>query len=210
MQFDSQDTLINPESSLKAYFHNAIERASDEKHLDAGEHTLWYLTNLLHTYSRSEKFFDYRPDGGTFTPLVQYYQSALEAENDHERRQYLQRLGDVAIFITGLFAHALDRKAVGRRYYMSMGENAYGFLADTAGHTARDRLLGEVFTELSNSFSGYVSVLATFAPMNKTSNHAEDLMDLVNRWQVTADPDIEKTLKEKGVILTEVSDTVSH
>lgn len=210
MQCDSQKPLINTESSLKAYFHDAIERASDEKHLDAGEHTLWYLTNLLHNYSRSEKFFDYRPDGGTLTPLFQYYQSALEAENDQERRQHLQRLGDVAIFITGLFAHALDRKTVGLRYYMSMGENAYGFLADTAGNTPRDKILGEVFTDLSSGFSGYVSALATIAPMNKTKNHADDLLQLFNRWQITADPGIEKTLKDKGVILTEVSEAVTH
>lgn len=210
MQNTSTDTLINPESSLKAYFHDAIERASDEKHLDAGEHTLWYLTNLLHTYARSEKFLDYRPDGGTLTPLALYYTAALEATTDQQRRLYLQRLGDVAIFITGVFTHALDRRPVGVSYYTSMGENAYGYLADLSGNSTREKVLGEVFTDLSNCFSSYVSVLATVAPVNKSANQLDDLMQMFNQWQATADPDIEQKLRQKGVILTEATNTVTH
>ncbi len=210
MQNHPTDNLINPESSLKAYFHEAIERASDEKHLDAGEHTLWYLTNLLHNYARSERFFDYRPDGGTLTPLALYYQSALEATTDQQRRLYLQRLGDVAIFITGVFARALERRPVGVSYYTSMGENAYGYLADLAGNSTREKIMGEVFTELSNCFSAYVSVLATVAPVNKSANQLDDLMQMLDQWQATANPDIEQKLRQKGVILTEASNTVTH
>lgn len=210
MQNNRTDTLINPESSLKAYFHDAIERASDEKHLDAGEHTLWYLTNLLHTYTRSEKFFDYRPDGGTLTPLALYYQAALEATTDQQRRLYLQRLGDVAIFITGVFARALDRRSVGVSYYTSMGENAYGYLADLSGNSTREKVMGEVFTDLSNCFSSYVAVLSTVAPVNKSTNQLDDLMQMFNQWQATADPDIEQKLRQRGVILNEATDAVTH
>lgn len=212
MQTDSQDTLINTESSLMAYFYDAIERASDENHLDADEHTLWYLTNLLHSYSRTEQFLDYRPDGGTLTPLAQYYKHALEAESAHERRLYLQRLGDVAIFISGLFAPALERRAVGVNYYMAMGENAYGSLADTSGRSTKDKVLGEVFSDLSNRFSGYVAMLASIAPHNNPGNHSghcEDLLQLFDQWQATADPAIEQQLKRKGVILS-ASTEVAH
>lgn len=209
MHSDSQDNLISPESSLLGYFHDQIERASDENHLDANEHTLWYLTNLLHTYSRSENFFDFHLDGGTLTPLAEYYQHALQAETGYQRRLYLQRLGDVAIFISGLFAPALERRAVGVTYYMAMGENAYGSLADCAGGTTKDKVLGEVFTDLSNRFSGYVAMLASIAPQAKPANPCEDLLQLFDAWQATSDPAIEKQLKRKGVIISAVKD-VAH
>lgn len=206
MQSNKHDTLINTESSLRAYFHEAIERASDKNHVEASEHTLWYLTNLLHNYSRTEYVFDFHRDGGTLTPLVEYYQQALEAENDQRRRQYLQRLGDVAMFISGLFAPALERRAVGVNYYVAMGENAYGFLADTAGETTKEKVLGEVFNELSNHFSSYVSVLSSVAPANKKSNRCENLLQVFDQWQQTADPHLEQQLKQKGVIFAAISD----
>ena len=89
----SSDSLINTESSLKIYFHDALARESEKNQLEITEHTHWYLTNLLDTFSRSEKFFDYQPDRGTLTPLADYYQRAVEAESTHEKRLHLQRLG---------------------------------------------------------------------------------------------------------------------
>ena len=116
----------------------------------------------------------------------------------------------MAIFITGVFARALERRPVGVSYYTSMGENAYGYLADLVGNSTREKIMGEVFTELSNCFSSYVSVLATVAPVNKSANQLDDLMQMLDQWQATANPDIEQKLRQKGVILTEASNTVTH
>lgn len=204
MTSNNQDTLINAESSLMGYFHDAIERASDEKHLDASEHTLWYLTNLLHTYSRTEKFFDNRADGGTLTPLAEYYKYALEADTEKERSLYLQRLGDVAIFLSGLFAPALERKAVGVRYYMAMGENAYSCLADRSGNNSKDKALGEVFSDLSNRFASYVAMLALVSPKTAPANRCDELLQLFDQWQATTDPHIEEQLRQRGVIISAV------
>jgi len=147
-------------TNLESYFHDAIRDISNEKNVDIQDHTLWYLTNLLTRYSRSDRFFDYRPESGTLTPLAEYYKQALEAESDHERRLHLQRLGDVAIFVSGLFAPALDKRIVGLSYYISMGETAYGCLADGGGSTARDKALCEIFDDLSSRFSGFVAILS--------------------------------------------------
>jgi len=153
------DSLINTESSLKIYFHEALSRESQKNQLEVTEHTLWYLTNLLHTFSRSEKFFDYQPDRGTFTPLADYYQRAVEAESTHEKRLHLQRLGDVAIFISGMFSQALKKRVVGMPYYMAMGETAYSTLAETAASTSREQTQAIIFSDLSQRFSTFVKIL---------------------------------------------------
>ena len=155
-----KETRINKETNLKTYFHDTIRDISSEKNVDIKDHTLWYLTNLLTRYSRSERFFDFRPESGTFTPLAEYYKQALDADSDHERRLHLQRLGDVAIFVAGLFAPALNRSVVGVNYYMSMGETAYSYLADSGGATARDKALTEIFDDLARRFGRFVSILS--------------------------------------------------
>jgi len=157
---NDRETRINKETNLKTYFHNTIRDISSEKNMDIKDHTLWYLTNLLTRYSRSERFFDYRPESGTFTPLAEYYRQAMDADSDQERRLHLQRLGDVAIFVAGLFAPALNRRVVGINYYMSMGETAYGYLADSGGLTAKDKALSEIFHDLARSFGRFVTILS--------------------------------------------------
>jgi len=165
--------MINMATNLESYFHDTIRDISGEKNIEINDHTLWYLTNLLTRYSRSDHFFDYRPESGTLTPLAEYYKQALEAETDHERRLHLQRLGDVAIFVSGLFAPALDKRIVGLNYYISMGETAYGCLADGGGSTARDKALCEIFDDLARRFSGFVAILSE-VNVNSADSQADE------------------------------------
>ena len=205
--------VINTESSLKAYFHHALSRATEKNKLETTDHTLWYLTNLLHTYSRSERFFDYQPDRGTLTPLADYYQRAVEAESVQEKRQHLQRLGDVAMFISGMFATALDRKAVGINYYMAMGVNAYGTLADTASRSSREKTQAEIFTDLSQRFAAFVNVLGSVGPQQQSSNPqeaaCESLLQKMDKWQRNKDPVLASELRDAGVLL-ELDNNLLH
>lgn len=199
------DRQINTESSLRSYFHDAILRASAENELDVCEHTHWYLTNLLHTYSRTDRFFDHRPDGGKLTPLAEYYRLAAEAPSDNERRLYLQRLGDVAIVVSGFFAAALRRRAVGVNYYMAMGETAYGSLADAGGGTTKEKALAEIFEDLSNHFGRFVTILSSIA---SNTDPSQDLLAMFDRWQDTGEPQLEKALRARGVMIP--THSVSH
>lgn len=194
------DRLINTESSLVSYFHEEIGRASGENHLPLCDHTHWYLTNLLHTYSATDRFFDHRADGGKFTPLAEYYMLAAEATTENERRLYLQRLGDIAIVVSGLFAPALRRKAVNVEYYMAMGENAYGCLADASGASTKEKVLSEIFEDLSSRFEKFVAVLGSIGCNGSTREH---LLTLIDRWQSTGEPELEKQLRARGVMLSD-------
>ena len=202
----SSDGLINTESSLKEYFHHALSRQSELHRLDIADHTLWYLTNLLHNYSRSEQFFDYHHEPaharGTLTPLADYYQRAAEAESTHERRLHLQRLGDVAMFISGMFSQALNKRVVGVSYYVSMGETAYATLAETAGATNREQSQAAIFSDLSERFASFVDILKAVGskPVKQTTEF-ETLLQKVDEWQRTGDPELANELRCSGILL---------
>lgn len=199
------DSLINTESSLKAFFHNALSRESERNRLEITEHTHWYLTNLLHTYSRSEEFFDYQPNRSTLTPLADYYQRALEADTEQERRLHLQRLGDVAMFISGMFSEALNKRIVGASYYMAMGETAYGTLAETAAATSREQTQATIFADLSDRFASFVKLLKAIGPKPEPADSEcaefKSLLQKVDEWQRTGDPVLATELRGSGILL---------
>ena len=204
-----KNSLINTESSLKIYFHEALSRESKKNQLELTEHTHWYLTNLLCTFSRSEKFFDYQVEHdtnrGTLTPLADYYKRAAEAESAHEKRLHLQRLGDVAMFISGMFSQALKKRVVGIPYYTAMGATAYGTLAETAAATNREQAQAVIFSDLSKRFSTFVNVLSNIGPQIKSTksenNSFENLLHKVDEWQRTGDPDLADDLRSSGILL---------
>ena len=208
----SSDSLINTESSLKIYFHDALARESEKNQLEITEHTHWYLTNLLDTFSRSEKFFDYQPDRGTLTPLADYYQRAVEAESTHEKRLHLQRLGDVAMFISGMFSQALKKRVVGVPYYIAMGETAYSTLAETAADNSREQTSAIIFSDLSRRFSSFVNVLSNISPQMKNAepakNSFDNLLQKVDEWERTGDPDLANDLRNSGILLQQQCDKV--
>ena len=146
-------------------------------------------------------------DSGTLTPLADYYQRAAEAESPHERRLHLQRLGDVAIFISGMFSHALNKRVVGVSYYMSMGESAYATLAETAATTNREQSQAAIFSDLSERFANFVDLLKAVGtmPVNQTTAF-ESLLQKVDEWQRTGDPALATELRSSGILL----DTTRH
>lgn len=196
----SDDCLIQPSSSLQDFFRERIEHAAERNKLDGNDDTLWYLTQLLCNYSKTSRFLDDNGTGATLTPLAEYYRMALESPTKHERRLQLQRLGDVAIVVAGLFAGALNRKTIDVRYYMSMGEAAYGTLAGETSQSSRDRALQGIFESLASDFSDYVVVLSEI-PTRSSSE--KDLLQLVDEWEANHHPALGRQLRQQGVFLEE-------
>ncbi len=196
----SDDCLIQPSSSLQDFFRERIENAAERNKLDGNDDTLWYLTQLLCNYSKTSCFLDDNGTGATLTPLAEYYRMALESPTKHERRLQLQRLGDVAIVVAGLFAGALERKPIDVRYYMSMGEAAYGTLAGETSQSSRDRALQGIFESLATGFSDYVVVISEIP--TRTSPE-KDLLQLVDEWESNHHPALARQLRQQGVFLEE-------
>ena len=190
--------LIQPATSLQNFFHQRIESAIDKHCIDGDDDALWYLTQLLCTFSRSSNFLEDNGFRSALTPLAEYYRLALESSTQHERRLQLQRLGDIAIFIAGLFAGALQRKVVGVDYYIAMGESAYGTLANESAQSPRDKALRDIFGSLAEGFSDYVVALSE-VPTRENDEHT--LLQLIDEWEQHRHPAVARKLRRKGVFL---------
>jgi hypothetical protein len=144
---------------LTDYFHHAVNETAQQRHLGADEATLHYLTLLLCQYARSDQVFDYAERRLQLRPLALIYGEALQASSPGERRLWLQRLGDLALFIGGLFAGRLSRRFQDLDYCVAMGGNAYGYLQQTATRPA-DQAQAKVFGELAEGFDQFVELVA--------------------------------------------------
>lgn len=194
------ENLIEPTTCLQSFFKERIENAVEKHSINRNDDTLWYLTQLLCNYSRTSAFLDNTGHRAALTPLAEYYRQAIESESTYERRQLLQRLGDVAMVVSGLFSGALNRKVVGVDYYISMGEAAYSTLADESPHSSKERSLQGIFEALANDFSDYVVALSE-VPVKP--DEPQDLMKLIDDWQANKHPATARKLRTQGVILFE-------
>ncbi len=157
-----------------------------------------YIVNLLTFFVRAERLFERTPDGITLKPLALIYGEALEARSPEDRDQALQRLGDVSLFISGLFAHSLSRSLVDVDYYISMGGNAYGFLADSGRVTRNNRALKDVFVELAVGFARFVDILAEVGDQTNLNN-SSDIMRLYEIWLSTGSDYAAEKLQGLGI-----------
>jgi len=192
------ETLIEPTESLQGFFKERIENSVARHGLNSDEGALWYLSQLLCNYSRTSAFLDNNGTRCALTPLAEYYRQAAESASPHERRMLLQRMGDVAIVVAGLFSGALNRKAVGVEYYMSMGEAAYSTLADESVCSTKGRSLQGIFEMLAIDFSDYVVAISEVPVKNE---EPKDLMALIEDWQTIEHPALKRQLQARGVVL---------
>ncbi len=188
-----------PVPSLRAFFHQSLKDAAEIQRLRADDAILAYLTHLLTDYARSDRFFDRTPDGMMRRPLVDIYKQANEAESGDERELCLQRLGDLALFVSGILPDSLERSLVDVDYYIAMGASAYGYLSDRGGRGGRVRALREVFDQLSRRFTDYVDLLAETVEQGQ-SPRQPDLMRLHDLWSRTGSRRLGRKLVEYGVM----------
>lgn len=190
---------VIPVSNLNAYFQQALHTTARSQRLDTDDPTLAYLTHLLTDYARSERLYDHTQDGMVRRPLVDIYKQASEAETKAERELALQRLGDLALFVSGFLPHSLQRGLVDVDYYVAMGAAAYGNLSDSASAGNRVRALRSVFEQLSRRFIDFVDLIAeTIEHGNQVRN--PDLMRLHALWVKTGSRRLARQLVECGVI----------
>lgn len=156
---------------LGAYFHDAVQRAAGRHRLSADDATLHYVASLLCRYARSDKVFDYAEQHLQLRPLALLYGEALEANGHRERCLWLQRLGDLSLFVGGLFSGRLSRHFQDLDYCVAMGGNAYGYLQQTA-RRADEKAQAAVFGELAGQFQRFVGVVASVTRNRGTGTNA--------------------------------------
>lgn len=203
MQQTESNDRVMAVSSLREYFHGALQKALVHQHVAVEDQTEHYVVNLLTIFARSEQLFEQTPDGVRLRPLVQMLSDALEAPTAVERARHLQRLGDVSLFMAGFLAHGFAAKLVDVDYHIAMGGRAYGVLANGLAY-GRRQVLGRVFAELAAKFQPIVDVLNEISDAARRYTQA-DILRLYEIWLKTGSNRARGLLRQLGVEATPVA-----
>lgn len=180
------------------YFQGVLAETLDRQSVPVLEETVLYLSNLLAKFVRSENLFDHTQDGIMIRPLATLYGDAVNASSLEEEYRALQRLGDLALFLSGLFAHSLGRSLVDVDYYIAMGGNAYASLAGSGRLSRTRRTLCAVFSELAERFAAVVDVLAEVGETG-TLKTSHDILRLYEIWLASGSPRAAARLRQLGI-----------
>ena len=203
MQLADSDGGVVAVSSLREYFHDALQGALAHQHVAVEDQTEHYVVNLLTLFARSEHLYEHTPDGVRMRPLAQMLAEALEAPSAQQRERGLQRLGDVSLFIAGCFAHGFARKLIDIDYHIAMGGRAYGTLASGLAH-GRRQVMSRVFAELAAKFLPLVDALAEISDAARRYTEA-DVLRLYEIWLKTGSPRAHGLLRQLGIEATPVA-----
>lgn len=184
--------------SVEDFFDGALRSALDNQRVEVTPDSVHYVVGLLTAFSRSDRFYEHTEDGYGLKPLAMLYGDAVFSKSIAERKHALRRLGDVALFISGLFSHSLNRKLVDVDYYIAMGGGAYAQLSSSLSGTGNDAPLAQVFDELSAKFPEFVDALAEIGE-DAHFNNDSDLLRSYELWLRTGSRRAEKQLRKKGI-----------
>ena len=190
---------VMPVHNLRDYFRSSIDEVIAQQGVSLDPHAAHYVVNLLTTYSRSDEL--YEDDGECYgiRPLALMLADASSEETVARRNVILQRIGDVALFISGFFANSLATKAVDVDYYIHMGGNAYGSLSEEVRGSLRGDTFSSIFRELATKFQVLVDVLNEISEGARTASEA-DLLRTYEVWRKTGSERAKNILKANGVV----------
>lgn len=185
--------------NLQAYFHDSINEAAARQRVEIEPHAAHYVVNLLTIFSRSNELYENHAEHYGLKPLALMLAEAANTDRFEQRNYLLQRIGDVALFISGFFADGLAGKAVDVDYYIRMGGNAYDSLSEEIRSTFRGRAFAPVYKELAAKFQVLVDVLNEVAA-GARENSDVDLLRTYEVWLKTGSRRAESLLRQSGVV----------
>ena len=190
---------VMPVRNLQDYFRTSIDEVITGQGVDLDPHATHYVVNMMTLFARSEEF--YEDDGENFglRPLALMLADAADAPSQEHRNQTLQRIGDVALFISGFFIESLVNKVVDVDYYIHMGENAYGSLSEEVRGTFRGNAFADVFKELALNFQLLIDVLNEVRA-NANPGSDANLLRTYEVWLKTGSRRAESLLRQQGVV----------
>lgn len=192
MHIDSRPTF---ELTLADYFRERLLQFGEQLRPCPHEDTLWYLGSLLARFGSSDQLFCYDNGEITLRPLALLYKDARESSNHHQRCLLLRQLGDLALFIGGLFPENYARRGIHKDYFVGMGGGAYDYLADNAQQNRH------IFSELAAMFAKLLELVRRVC-FKQNQFDATDILHLYQRWQQTRDPVAAQQLRHLGICTT--------
>ena len=189
--------MLIKQESLRHYFHDFLKGSLYKQNVEAEDHTVTYLTNLLISFSRTDTFIDPNQGRASHKALALYYSDAINSPTSRERDVILRRLGDIALFICGLYSDSLSKKAIDVDYYVSMGGSAYSYLSESNNISCNSPSHKNIFNELSSKFVDFVDVISDLNENQKQSN--KNLLRTYEVWLRTQSKRAKKILIENGI-----------
>ncbi len=175
--------------SLTEFFRDLLDAAFRTHDVRPSEPTEHYLVNLLEHFAKPEPDWNARP-------LGLEYLAAFEQPRPR-RCAALKRVGDTALFLSGVFMESLERQVVSTDYYMGLGRLAYHQLASLAPTDTASR--GDVFAEIAAGFPDFVRVLSevSFAEMFRDDTQT---VRVYTRWLRTRGAQDAQWLLRRGIV----------
>jgi hypothetical protein len=177
---DKPDTVtLITATSLQAWFYEALGDARRDHHFQATTASEHYIVTLLDAFSDADQLFGLDTAGRRRDQaLAMILYEAVFGTPTHSIDHY-RRMGDVALYVAGVFSDSLHRAAVDASYYIHMGQAAYATLADRL-RDRKNAALREIFQELADTFASWVEVLRDLSERIGLSaalhaQHTEDL-----------------------------------
>lgn len=197
------------ETTLREHFHDSLHGALSRQQVEAQPETVSYLVNLLVSFLRTDRLYESGADGAEFRPLALRYADTLLSSGPETRARALRDLGDVALFVAGVFAESFNRKLIDVDYYAAMGGSAYARLADALRTSESGRAFSGLFEELATKFTGYADVLGEVAEHPEVRQH-RDVLRLYERWLKTGSRRAAARLRALGIEPNATLSRASH
>ena len=185
--------------NLTDYFRTSIDGVLSRQGVDVDPHAAHYVVNLLTLFSRSEELYEDHGESYGLRPLALMMADAADAPTPAARNYALQRIGDVALFISGFFADSLANKPVDVDYYIRMGGTAYGSLSEEVRGTFRGNAFASIYRELAIKFQVLVDVLHEVRDEARGESD-RDLLRTYEIWLKTGSRRARKLLRDNGVV----------
>lgn len=186
-------------ANVETFFHESVSDSVSSQNVDVCDETVVYLTHLLARYVRSDQLFDQDDEEGMqIEPLAVLYCNAAGARDLQARRDYLKKLGDLALFLSGWFSHNLEGRRVGVRYYVQMGECAYEWLSECRAATVRERVFSRIFQDLATHFNEMRDVISEIH-MSVEARSDSDLLGLYELWRRSGSTRAAEKLRSEGI-----------
>jgi len=194
---------------VRSFFKENLVDLLDRHSMEVGEDTVAYVTNLLATFVRTDRFYEWTPQGPMLTPLALQYAEVVNSSSMKYRQQQLQRLGDVALFVAGVFAESFHRKSYDVGYYIDMGGAAYGSLSESMEGQSSGQAYAPMFAELSACFAEFTQILSEISdPSNPQDDR--DILRMYKQWLRTGSQLTAKRLERAGINVIEPGNRTHH
>lgn len=205
----ARNAAILTHLNLHDYFHAQLEASLSHQGLMLESHTRQYLARLLANFTDPRQLFERTDQGLEFKPLALHYADAVLAEGSHQRNLALKRLGDIALFISGMFGGSLARKVVDIDYYAAMGGTAYRSLHDAMCSRHPEAATHAPFAELAQKFLALIDVLGEIAEESHLGARSDALRDY-EVWLRTGSQRALGKLQRAGIVPSRTATSLSR